>query len=63
MRVTIHSMMVTVDPVVTVTALTNQWHCSVFIAGYAEYSRSLIEHLVTKKVGHWDAGVRELTAR
>ena len=36
---------------------------SVFIAGYKEYSRALIEHLVEKKVGHWDTSVRELTAK
>ena len=36
---------------------------SVFIAGYKEYSRALIEHLVERKVGHWDTSVRELTAR
>ena len=36
---------------------------SVFIAGYQEYSRSLIQHLVDKKIGHWDASVRELTAK
>ena len=23
----------------------------------------MIQHLVSKKVGHWDSGVRELTAR
>ena len=27
---------------------------SVFIAGYQEHSRALIEHLIEKKVGHWD---------
>ena len=36
---------------------------SVFIAGYQEYSRALIEHLLEKKVGHWDTSVRELSAR
>merc|ERR1719189_358602 len=36
---------------------------SVFIAGYKEYSRALIEHLLEKKVGHWDTSVRELSAR
>ena len=36
---------------------------SVFIAGYKEYSRALIEHLVEKKVGHWDTSERELSAR
>jgi len=36
---------------------------SVFIAGYEEYSRPLVEHLLNRKVGHWDMAVRELTAK
>lgn len=36
---------------------------SVFIAGYEEYSRSLIKHLIDKKIGHWDVTVRELTSK
>jgi hypothetical protein len=36
---------------------------SVFIANYPEYTRPLVEHLVTRKVGHWDPAVRELTAK
>ena len=36
---------------------------SVFIAGYKEYSRSLIKHLMDKKIGHWDVAVRELSAK
>jgi len=36
---------------------------SVFIAGYKEYSRSLIQHLLDKKVGHWDAAIRDLSAK
>eukprot|EP00092_Neocalanus_flemingeri_P020394 GFUD01022092.1.p1 GENE.GFUD01022092.1~~GFUD01022092.1.p1 ORF type:complete len:1159 (+),score=370.35 GFUD01022092.1:112-3588(+) len=36
---------------------------SVFIAGYEEYSRPLVEHLLNRKVGHWDMSVRELTAK
>jgi len=36
---------------------------SVFIAGYKEYSRDLVDHLLERKVGHWDMAVRELTAK
>ena len=36
---------------------------SVFIAGYKEYSRNLINHLLERKVGHWDIQIRELTAK
>ncbi|KAJ8975559.1 hypothetical protein NQ317_000743 [Molorchus minor] len=36
---------------------------SVYIAQFEEYTLPLIEHLVTRKVDHWDAGIRELTAK
>jgi len=36
---------------------------SVHIASHKEYTRPLIEHLLDRKVGHWDASVRELTAK
>jgi len=36
---------------------------SVFIAGYKEYSMNLIDHLLDRKVGHWDSQIRELTAK
>ena len=36
---------------------------SVHIASHKEYSRPLIEHLLERKVGHWDATVRELAAK
>lgn len=35
---------------------------SVFIANFDEYTDSLIDHLLDKKVGHWDIAVREITA-
>ncbi|XP_069866100.1 tubulin-specific chaperone D-like [Dipodomys merriami] len=36
---------------------------SVFIAGFPEYTQSLIDHLVTMKVNHWDRAIRELSAK
>ena len=35
---------------------------SVFVAGFGEYTDAVIDHLLATKVGHWDIGVRELTA-
>ncbi|XP_034474683.1 tubulin-specific chaperone D [Drosophila innubila] len=34
-----------------------------FIAQYEEYRQTLIDHLVQRKVGHWDSAIRELTAK
>merc|ERR1719334_400912 len=36
---------------------------SVHIASYKEYGEPLLCHLLTRKVGHWDMAVRELTAK
>ncbi|XP_025987587.2 tubulin-specific chaperone D [Solenopsis invicta] len=36
---------------------------SVQIAQYEEYTKPLIDHLVAKKVTHWDTAIRELSAR
>jgi len=36
---------------------------SVHIAGHREYGEPLVRHLVDRKIGHWDAAVRELAAR
>lgn len=36
---------------------------SVQIAQYQEYTKPLIDHLVAKKVTHWDTAIRELSAR
>ena len=33
-----------------------------FIAGYDEYRRSLVDHLASAKLMHWDVGMRALTA-
>lgn len=34
-----------------------------FIAQFEEYRQPLIDHLVQRKVGHWDSAIRELTAK
>lgn len=36
---------------------------SVQIAQYEEYTKPLIDHLIAKKVTHWDTAIRELSAR
>ncbi|XP_061386956.1 tubulin-specific chaperone D [Musca vetustissima] len=36
---------------------------SYFIAEFEEYCRPLIDHLVDRKVNHWDTAIRELTAK
>uniref|UniRef100_A0A3Q3D9M6 Tubulin-specific chaperone D n=1 Tax=Hippocampus comes TaxID=109280 RepID=A0A3Q3D9M6_HIPCM len=40
-------------------------HCylnTVYIASFPEYTKAMIDHLVVKKVNHWDA-IRELTSK
>ncbi|XP_050312705.1 tubulin-specific chaperone D [Anthonomus grandis grandis] len=36
---------------------------SVFIAQFQEYTVPLIDHLVSRKVDHWDCAIRELTSK
>ncbi|CAH1996514.1 unnamed protein product [Acanthoscelides obtectus] len=36
---------------------------SVYIAQFEEYRTSLIQHLLDRKVDHWDTAIRELTAK
>ncbi|KAL1461073.1 hypothetical protein WDU94_013004 [Cyamophila willieti] len=36
---------------------------SVYIAQYEAYTRSFIQHLVARKVEHWDVEIRKLTAK
>ncbi|XP_046406500.1 tubulin-specific chaperone D isoform X2 [Ischnura elegans] len=36
---------------------------SYFVAGFEEYRRPLINHLVERKINHWDASVRDLSAK
>lgn len=36
---------------------------SVFVAQFEEYTLPLIDHLLHKKVDHWDISIRELAAK
>ncbi|KAF5903647.1 tubulin-specific chaperone D, partial [Clarias magur] len=36
---------------------------SVYIAGFEEYTKPMIEHLVTRKINHWDGVIRELATK
>ncbi|XP_038158483.1 tubulin-specific chaperone D [Cyprinodon tularosa] len=36
---------------------------SVYIAGFPEYTKSMIDHLVSRKINHWDSAIRELTSK
>ncbi|XP_010617003.1 tubulin-specific chaperone D [Fukomys damarensis] len=36
---------------------------SVSIAGFPEYTQPMIDHLIAKKVSHWDGSIRELSAK
>lgn len=48
----------------TVGVRTNAYlQISVYIAQYPEYTKPLINHLVDKKVDHWDTVIRELTGK
>ncbi|TRY90297.1 hypothetical protein DNTS_012375 [Danionella cerebrum] len=38
-------------------------YISVYIAGFEEYTKPLIDHLVAMKVNHWDGAIRELAAK
>ncbi|XP_054449170.1 tubulin-specific chaperone D [Pteronotus mesoamericanus] len=48
-------------------AVGNRSNCflviSVFIAGFPEYTRPMIDHLLSMKVNHWDGAIRELSAK
>lgn len=47
-----------------VSVRTNAYHSiSVFIAKYEEYTVKLINHLVERKVPHWDMTIRELSSK
>ncbi|GAA6066557.1 tubulin-specific chaperone D, partial [Tachysurus ichikawai] len=36
---------------------------SVYIAGFEEYTKPMIDHLVDKKINHWDGAIRELATK
>uniref|UniRef100_M4AEN6 Tubulin-specific chaperone D n=1 Tax=Xiphophorus maculatus TaxID=8083 RepID=M4AEN6_XIPMA len=36
---------------------------SVFIAGFPEYTKSMVEHLISRKINHWDGAIRLLTTK
>ncbi|KAM5305967.1 tubulin-specific chaperone D isoform 2-T2 [Glossophaga mutica] len=48
-------------------AVGNRSNCflviSSFIAGFPEYTRPMIDHLLTVKTSHWDGVIRELSAK
>ncbi|XP_071968767.1 tubulin-specific chaperone D isoform X2 [Engystomops pustulosus] len=48
-------------------AVGNRANCflniSVFVAGFPEYTRYMIDHLVEMKINHWDSVIRELSTK
>ncbi|KAG7317357.1 hypothetical protein KOW79_019655 [Hemibagrus wyckioides] len=36
---------------------------SVYVAGFEEYTTPMIDHLLTRKINHWDGAIRELASR
>ncbi|XP_066442749.1 tubulin-specific chaperone D [Eleutherodactylus coqui] len=48
-------------------AVGNRANCflniSVFVAGFPEYTTSMIDHLVEMKINHWDIVIRELSTK
>ncbi|XP_069005084.1 tubulin-specific chaperone D [Embiotoca jacksoni] len=48
-------------------AVGNLSHCylniSVYIAGFPEYTKSMIDHLIAMKINHWDVVIRELATK
>lgn len=48
----------------SVSVKTNAYlNISVFIAQFEEYRLALINHLLDRKIDHWDTNIRELTAK
>ncbi|CAH1400055.1 unnamed protein product [Nezara viridula] len=48
----------------TVGVRTNAYlNISVYIAQFKEYTTSLIDHLVDRKIEHWDIAIRDLSAK
>ncbi|XP_040046893.2 tubulin-specific chaperone D [Gasterosteus aculeatus] len=48
-------------------AVGNLNHCylstSVYIASFPEYTKAMIDHLIEKKINHWDGVIRELSTK
>uniref|UniRef100_A0A3Q2TAI5 Tubulin-specific chaperone D n=1 Tax=Fundulus heteroclitus TaxID=8078 RepID=A0A3Q2TAI5_FUNHE len=36
---------------------------SVYIASFPEYTKSMIDHLISRKINHWDSAIRELATK
>ncbi|XP_041634240.1 tubulin-specific chaperone D [Cheilinus undulatus] len=36
---------------------------SVYIASFPEYTKAMIDHLITMKINHWDVAIRELSSK
>ncbi|CAN9505641.1 unnamed protein product [Ophioblennius macclurei] len=36
---------------------------SVYVAGFPEYTKAMIDHLVAMKINHWDGAIRELATK
>ncbi|KAF4073649.1 hypothetical protein AMELA_G00245720 [Ameiurus melas] len=36
---------------------------SVYVAGFEEYTKPMIDHLVTRKINHWNGAIRELATK
>ncbi|KAI4896653.1 hypothetical protein NFI96_000777, partial [Prochilodus magdalenae] len=36
---------------------------SVYIAGFEEYTKPMIDHLVSRKINHWDGAIRDLATK
>uniref|UniRef100_UPI0037E9BBBB tubulin-specific chaperone D n=1 Tax=Semicossyphus pulcher TaxID=241346 RepID=UPI0037E9BBBB len=36
---------------------------SVYVASFPEYTKAMIDHLITMKINHWDAAIRELSSK
>ncbi|XP_068615676.1 tubulin-specific chaperone D-like [Brachionichthys hirsutus] len=44
--------------------LTNCYlNISVYVASFPEYTKAMIDHLMSKKINHWDIVIRELAAK
>uniref|UniRef100_T1JFE7 Tubulin-specific chaperone D n=1 Tax=Strigamia maritima TaxID=126957 RepID=T1JFE7_STRMM len=56
-------VLTTVDYFAVSSIIRSYLELSVFVAGFEEYTLALVEHLVDRKVVHWDKNIRELSAQ